>query len=107
MKAVLAGTVIAEADESDLARIEGNWYFPPASITEGALVESPTQYTCPWKGDAQYYSVQAGGELHTDYAWSYPTPLPSTASARISRASSRSTPGSKSPHDLCMPQPGR
>ena len=56
MKAVLAGTVIAEADESDLARIEGNWYFPPASITEGALVESPTQYTCPWKGDAQYYS---------------------------------------------------
>ena len=46
MKAVLAGTVIAEADESDLARIEGNWYFPPASITEGALVESPTQYTC-------------------------------------------------------------
>ena len=44
MKAVLAGTVIAEADESDLARIEGNWYFPPASITEGALVESPTQY---------------------------------------------------------------
>ncbi|GAA1232347.1 uncharacterized protein (DUF427 family) [Microbacterium phyllosphaerae] len=77
MKAVLAGTVIAEADESDLARIEGNWYFPPASITEGALVESPTPYTCPWKGAAQYYSVQAGGELHTDYAWSYPTPYPS------------------------------
>ena len=21
--------------------------------------------------------MQAGGELHTDYAWSYPTPFPS------------------------------
>jgi uncharacterized protein (DUF427 family) len=77
MKAVLAGTVIAEADESDLARIEGNWYFPPASITEGVLIESPTPYTCPWKGAAQYFSVQAGDELHKDYAWSYPTPYPS------------------------------
>ncbi|WAA66289.1 DUF427 domain-containing protein [Microbacterium oxydans] len=77
MKAVLAGTVIAEADESELVRIEGNWYFPPASVAPGALVESPTPYTCPWKGAAQYFSVQTDGELHTDYAWSYPHPYPS------------------------------
>ena len=77
MKAVLAGTVIAEADEGDLVRIEGNWYFPPASVTPGVLVESPTPYTCPWKGVCQYYSVQAGGSLHTDLAWSYPDPYPS------------------------------
>ena len=62
MKAVLAGTVIAEADEADLFRIEGNWYFPLASITPGALVESPTPYTCPWKGAAQYFSVEVDGE---------------------------------------------
>ena len=77
MKAVLAGTVIAEAPESDLVKIEGNWYFPPASLTAGALVESPTPYTCPWKGAAQYYSVQTDDELHKDYAWAYPTPYPS------------------------------
>jgi uncharacterized protein (DUF427 family) len=77
MKAVLAGTVIAEAPESDLVKIEGNWYFPPASITEGALVESPTAYTCPWKGAAQYFSVQTDDGLHEDHAWSYPTPYPS------------------------------
>lgn len=77
MKAVYAGTVLAEADESDLYRIEGNWYFPPASISSDVLVESPTPYTCPWKGVCQYYSVQAGGELHKDLAWSYPQPYPS------------------------------
>lgn len=82
MKAVLAGTVIAEAEEGDLVRIEGNWYFPPASITPGALVESPTAYTCPWKGAAQYFSVQADGSLHKDLAWSYPTPYP-TAFERV------------------------
>jgi uncharacterized protein (DUF427 family) len=77
MKAVLAGTVIAEADESDLVRIEGNWYFPPASVTPDTLVESPTPYTCPWKGEAQYFSVQTDEGLHEDYAWSYPHPYPS------------------------------
>ena len=77
MKAVVAGNVIAEAPESELVKIEGNWYFPPASLTEGALVESPTAYICPWKGAAQYFSVQAGDTLHKDLAWSYPTPYPS------------------------------
>ncbi|WP_067196273.1 DUF427 domain-containing protein [Microbacterium sp. XT11] len=77
MKAVLAGTVIAEADESDLIRIEGNWYFPPASVTPGVLIESPTPYTCPWKGECQYWSVKTGDEVHVDQAWSYPHPYPS------------------------------
>lgn len=77
MKAVLAGTVIAEADQSELVSIEGNWYFPPSAVTPGVLVESPTPYTCPWKGVCQYYSVQAGGELHADRAWAYPDPYPS------------------------------
>ncbi len=31
-KAVLNGTVLAEADEADVLHIEGNVYFPPASV---------------------------------------------------------------------------
>lgn len=84
MKAVLAGKVIAEADESDLISIEGNWYFPLASVTPGVLVESPTQYTCPWKGEAQYYSAQIDGETHQDQAWGYPNPYPG-ASERVGK----------------------
>jgi uncharacterized protein (DUF427 family) len=82
MKARLGDVVIADAADEDLVRIEGNWYFPPASITEGALVESPTPYRCPWKGDAQYFHVVAGGTENTDLAWSYPHPYP-TALERV------------------------
>ena len=82
MKAVLAGNVIAEADQEDLIRIEGNWYFPPAAVAPDALVESPTPYTCPWKGECQYYSVRVGDDVLQDRAWSYPQPYP-TAFARV------------------------
>ncbi|GAA1538188.1 uncharacterized protein (DUF427 family) [Microbacterium ginsengiterrae] len=77
MKAVLAGTVIAEADDADLISIEGNWYFPLTSVAPGVLVESPTPYTCPWKGEAQYYSAVVDGEQYKDAAWGYPRPYPS------------------------------
>lgn len=76
MKAMLDGSVIAEADKDDLISIEGNWYFPPSSVTDGMLVETATPYTCPWKGEAQYYSVKNGDGALEDRAWSYPTPYP-------------------------------
>ena len=76
MKAVLDGVVIAEADRADLISIEGNWYFPPSSIREGALTKTPTPYTCPWKGAAQYWSIALEGAELADGAWSYPDLLP-------------------------------
>ena len=79
MKAVLTdGTVVAEAPKDELISIEGNWYFPPASVNSDLLTESPTQYHCPWKGDTQYFSVTSGDDLLQDRAWSYPTPIPSS-----------------------------
>ena len=77
MKAHVNGTVIAEAPESELIKIEGNWYFPPSSIVEGMLTTSPTPYTCPWKGECQYFTVTVDGQNLPDRAWSYPTPYPS------------------------------
>ncbi|MDX2375853.1 DUF427 domain-containing protein [Microbacterium sp. LRZ72] len=71
MRAVWGDHVIAEAPEQDLIRIEGNWYFPPASVAEGMLVESPTPYTCPWKGPVQYYSLQTDEGLVDDAAFAY------------------------------------
>ena len=76
MKAILNDTVIAEAPDEELIRIEGNWYFPPANVKEGVLVESPTPYTCPWKGAAQYYHVVADGAQYDDLAWAYPDLIP-------------------------------
>ncbi|MFC6356814.1 DUF427 domain-containing protein [Luethyella okanaganae] len=72
MKAVLNDVVIAEAPESELIKIEGNWYFPPASVKAEYLSASDTPYTCPWKGDCQYFDVSDGGAALQDRAWSYP-----------------------------------
>lgn len=84
MKAVLEGTVVAEADDDDLISIEGNWYFPPASVREGVLEPSPTPYTCPWKGACQYYTVRVGDHTSVDAAFAYPTPFAS-AIERVGR----------------------
>jgi uncharacterized protein (DUF427 family) len=84
MKAVIGNTVIAEAPESDLIKIEGNWYFPPASVKSEFLSTSPTPYTCPWKGQCQYFSVDVDGTKLQDRAWSYPSPYP-TAFGRVGK----------------------
>ncbi len=76
MKATLNGTVLAEADKSDLVKIEGNWYFPPASLAEVVTPTSDTQYHCGWKGDAQYFNATLDDGERKDVAWSYPNLLP-------------------------------
>jgi uncharacterized protein (DUF427 family) len=84
MRATIDGTVIAEANEDELIKIEGNWYFPPSAVTAGALTESPTPYTCPWKGDARYFDVVTPNGSSRDGAWSYPELKPS-AVERVGR----------------------
>src|SRR5262249_33142255 len=74
MKAIIDGAVVADAQASDLISIEGNYYFPPSSISAGVLSDSPTPYTCPWKGVAQYHHLPVRGSTHHDAAWSYPDP---------------------------------
>ncbi len=77
MKAVWRDQVIAEAPKEDLVYIEGNWYFPVESVKKQYLLESPTPYTCPWKGECRYYHVGQGDSWSQDSAWSYPDPIPS------------------------------
>lgn len=78
MKALLGETVLAEAPAEQLIHIEGNWYFPPESVNSEFLSTSATPYTCSWKGECQYFTVNVDGSNLMDRAWSYPTPLPSS-----------------------------
>lgn len=74
MKAILNGTVVAEAPKEDLIYIEQNWYFPPESVKQELLQKSDTPYTCPWKGRCQYFDIVIDGEVFRDNAFSYPEP---------------------------------
>lgn len=70
MKAIWNGQVIAESD--DTVVVEGNHYFPPESVNMNFMQLSDTHTHCPWKGDASYYTIDAGGKQNTDGAWHYP-----------------------------------
>jgi uncharacterized protein (DUF427 family) len=72
MRAMWNGTVIAESD--DTVVVEGNHYVPIGSVNPALLRDSSTHTTCPWKGEASYYSIEADGAKNSDAAWYYPEP---------------------------------
>lgn len=77
MKAIWNGKVIAESD--DTVVIEGNHYFPIESVNRSYLTESSTTSVCPWKGTANYYSLNVNGETNADAAWYYADPKPAAS----------------------------
>ncbi len=71
-KATWNGVVLAESDKTEV--VEGNQYFPSDSIKREYFKETSTHSTCPWKGEASYYSIEVDGKENKDAAWYYPAP---------------------------------
>ena len=64
--------MIAQSDDTVL--VEGNHYFPTASLDQKYISFSNTKTFCAWKGSASYYSLLVNGELNPDAVWYYPSP---------------------------------
>ena len=77
MKAIWNGQVIAESD--DTVVVEGNHYFPLASLRREYFHESSQTSICPWKGTAAYYDIEVEGTRNEGAAWYYPEPKPAAA----------------------------
>ena len=77
MKAIWNDQVVAESD--DTVVVEGNHYFPRASISDDLLTGSETTTFCPWKGTAHYYHLSIGGRTNPDAVWYYPEPKPAAS----------------------------
>jgi uncharacterized protein (DUF427 family) len=80
MKAVWKNTVIAESD--DTVMVEGNHYFPEASLKREFISFSNHKTSCPWKGQASYYSINVNGDLNPDAAWYYAEPKEAAANIK-------------------------
>ena len=76
-KAVWNEVTIAESDDTVI--VEGNHYFPRASVDAALLKDSATTSNCPWKGTAHYHTLVADGAENRDAAWYYPDPKPAAA----------------------------
>ncbi len=72
MKAIWKGATIAQSD--DTVVVEGNHYFPMETVDEKYLQASSTHTHCPWKGEADYFSLVVDGETNADAVWTYPNP---------------------------------
>ncbi|MGH7288117.1 MAG: DUF427 domain-containing protein [Myxococcota bacterium] len=74
MKAIWKGQLLAESD--DTVVVEGNHYFPLASLRREHFRPSATHTVCPWKGTASYYDVVVGSDVNRDAVWYYAEPKP-------------------------------
>jgi uncharacterized protein (DUF427 family) len=66
------GIIIAETDSYEV--VEGNVYFPPASLKKEYFKETDTHTICGWKGTASYYTINVGGSDVKNAAWYYQDP---------------------------------
>ena len=72
------GTTVADSHHPRLLFETGlptRYYLPKTDVRMDLLEPSATQSHCPYKGTAQYWSVQVDGEVHDDIVWGYRTPV--------------------------------
>jgi uncharacterized protein (DUF427 family) len=75
---VRAGGAILGESARALELTEGSYppviYFPRADIAMAMLDRTARSSTCPWKGEASYYSVVTPEGRMENAVWSYETP---------------------------------
>lgn len=73
------GVTVAESSHPRLlfeTGLPARFYLPKTDVRLDLLEPSDTVTHCPYKGQAQYWSVRIGDQPHRDIVWSYRTPLP-------------------------------
>ena len=73
------GEKVAVSDHPVLLEETGlptRYYLPQRDVRTELLRPTRTETTCPFKGQASYWSVEVGGKVHDDLVWSYESPIP-------------------------------
>ena len=81
----VAGRVIADTREA-LTLSEAHYpavdYIPRKDVDMTLLARTDRTTYCPYKGDAAYFSIPAGGERSVDAVWTYEAPYPAVEAIR-------------------------
>ena len=75
----LGGEVVADSTRTLVMR-EADYppvhYFPREDVRMDLLTRTEHATRCPYKGDASYWTVEAGGRTVENAVWSYEDPIP-------------------------------
>lgn len=78
VRVTVAGRVVADTRraltmrESDHPAVQ---YVPRGDVDMSLLERTDNESYCPYKGDAAYYSIPAGGERAANAVWTYESPF--------------------------------
>jgi len=82
VRVTYAGEVIADTTRA-LTLKEANYppvqYIPREDATMQLLRKTEHHTVCPYKGEATYFSITAGGRAAANAVWSYEEPYPAMA----------------------------
>lgn len=73
------GEKVAESDRSVLLDETGlptRYYLPREDVRMDLLRRTTHTSTCPFKGRASYWTLEVGGKVFENVAWSYEDPIP-------------------------------
>jgi uncharacterized protein (DUF427 family) len=78
----LGGEVLAATDAAlrlEETGLPARFYIPRSDVRMDLLQPTSFHTTCPFKGEASYWTAEVGGERHDGVVWAYEDPLPAAA----------------------------
>ena len=82
VRVIFNGKTIADTLRAGLLLETGHmpvYYFPREDVLMDLLERTNHRTHCPYKGDASYWTLQAGGRRSENAVWSYEEPFPEVA----------------------------
>lgn len=79
VRVTLGGETVAETTDARFVfetNHQTRYYIPPKDVRTDLLGPSETRTTCPYKGEASYFSATVGDRSFEDIAWCYAAPIP-------------------------------
>lgn len=76
---MIDGTVVADSIRPRLlfeTSLPVRYYLPKLDVRFELLTPTDTSSMCPYKGTANYWSVDIDGTIHRDIVWGYREPMP-------------------------------
>jgi len=78
VRAIFAGETIALSRRAMFlfeTNLPTRYYVPKQDVRMELLVPTPRRTTCPYKGNASYWSIRVGDRIAEDAVWAYLDPL--------------------------------